>query len=168
MDPGSVPVPPEARGREPPSSCSSLTFSLDGRRVSPLVLGLHCMGGARAPSRLDMSLCLSLFLRSVILPFHHFLYIRRSVTPIGLKPTPRFFLRKLAFLRQKKSSNRLTGSPRGSGVRLPPWGAPLPRGPLGHRLGVDYPSQMSQIFQKYSTSVFIPFGLRLIWGFRET
>src|SRR3954467_8788862 len=83
-------------GEGPPSSSSSLTSSLDGRRVSPLVLGLHGMGGARAPPRLDLSLCLSLFLRSGILPFHHFLYIRRSVTPIGLKPSPRFFSRKSA------------------------------------------------------------------------
>ena len=72
------------RGRGGPSS-SSLTSSLDGRRVSPLVLGLHGVGGARAPPRLDMSLCLSLFLRSQILPFHRFLYSRRFVTPIGLK-----------------------------------------------------------------------------------
>ena len=55
MAPGGVPAPPEARGRDPPSS-SSLTFSLDGRRVSPLVLGSHGMGVARAPVRLDLSL----------------------------------------------------------------------------------------------------------------
>ena len=91
MAPGSVLAPPEARGREPPSSSSSLTFSLDGRRVSPLVHGLHGTGGARAPPRLDLPLCLSLFLRSGVLPFHHFVYIWRSVTPIGLKPSPRFF-----------------------------------------------------------------------------
>ena len=47
-------------GEGPPSSSSSLTSSLDGRRVSPLVLGLHGMGGARAPLRLDLSLRLSL------------------------------------------------------------------------------------------------------------
>ena len=57
MAPGGVPAPPEARGREPPASSSSLTFSLDGRRVSPLVLGSHGVGGARAPLRLDLSLC---------------------------------------------------------------------------------------------------------------
>ena len=73
------------RGEGAPSSSSSLTSSLDGRRVSPLVLGLHGMGGARAPPRFDMSLCLSPFLRSQILPFHRFLYSWRSVTPIGLK-----------------------------------------------------------------------------------
>ena len=70
----------------PPSSSSSLTSSLDGRRVSPMVLGSHGVGGARAPPRLDISLCPSLFLRSGILPRHHFFYIPRSVTPIGLKP----------------------------------------------------------------------------------
>ena len=83
--PGGIPVPPKARGREPPSFFFFLDLSLDGRRVSPLVLGLHGMGGARAPPRLDLSLCLSLFLRSLFLPFHRFLYSRRSVTPIGLK-----------------------------------------------------------------------------------
>ena len=73
------------RGRESPLySSSSLTFPLDGRRVSPLVHGLHGVGGARAPPRFDLSLCLSLFLRSQIMPFHRFLYSRRSVTPIGL------------------------------------------------------------------------------------
>ena len=59
-----------------------------GRRVSPLVLGSHGAGGVRAPSRLHLSLCLSLFLRSQILPLHRFVYIWRSVTPIGLKPSP--------------------------------------------------------------------------------
>ena len=55
--PGSIPAPPGERGREPPSYSSSLTFSLDGRRVSPLVLRSHGLGGARAPPRLDLSLC---------------------------------------------------------------------------------------------------------------
>ena len=69
--PSSIPAPLGERGREPPSSSSSysLTFSLDGRRVSPLVHGLHDVGGARAPPRLDLSLCLSLFLRSSFCPF---------------------------------------------------------------------------------------------------
>ena len=73
------------RGEGAPSSSSSLTSSLDGRRVSPLVHGLHGTGGARAPPRLDLSLCLSLVLRSPLALFHRFVYIWRSVTPIGLK-----------------------------------------------------------------------------------
>ena len=85
MAPDGTLAPLEERGREPPPPSSSLTSSLDGRRVSPMVLGLHGMGGARAPLRLDLSLCLSLFLRSQILPFRRFLYFRRSVTLIGLK-----------------------------------------------------------------------------------
>ena len=45
--PGGVTAPPGERGRGPPySSSSSLTFSLDGRRVSPLVHGLRGVGGA--------------------------------------------------------------------------------------------------------------------------
>ena len=81
----------QKQGGESPPSSSSLTSSLDGRRVSPLVLGSHGVGGARAPPRLDLSLCLSLFLRSQILPFHRFFIIRRSVTPIGVNLSPRFF-----------------------------------------------------------------------------
>ena len=91
MAPGSAPAPLEARGESPPSSSSSLTSSLDGRRVSPLVLGSHGVGGAGAPPRLDLSLCFSLVLRSLLAPFHRFVYIWRSVTPIGLKPSPRSF-----------------------------------------------------------------------------
>ena len=57
---GSVPAPPEEKGRGAPSSSSYLTSSLDGRRVSPLVLGLHGTGG-REPLRdwicLSVSLC---------------------------------------------------------------------------------------------------------------
>ena len=48
--PGGTPTPPEARGREPPPSSSSLASPLDGRRVPPLVHGLHG-GGGREPLR---------------------------------------------------------------------------------------------------------------------
>ena len=57
---GGVPAPPGERGTDPPPS-SSLTFPLDGRRVSPLVHGLHGSGGAGAPPRLDLPLCSLLF-----------------------------------------------------------------------------------------------------------
>ena len=68
-------------GESPPSSSSPLTSPLDGRRVSPLVHGLHGGGGARAPPRLDLSLFFSALSD---LAFHRFFYNRRSVTPIGL------------------------------------------------------------------------------------
>ena len=71
------------RGGEgnPSSSSSSLTLYLDGRRVSPLVLGFHGMGGARAHLRLDLSLCLSLYFcvpDSGLSPFLIFPEIRNS------------------------------------------------------------------------------------------
>ena len=58
--PGGTPVPPGERGREPPSFFF-LGLPLDGRRVSPLVHGLHGGGGAGAPPRLDLPLCSLLF-----------------------------------------------------------------------------------------------------------
>ena len=79
MAPGGVPAPSEARGREsPPPPSSSLTSSLDGRRVSPLVHGLHGMGGARAPPRLDLSLSVFAFPDSTLSPFLIFPEIRNS------------------------------------------------------------------------------------------
>ena len=74
------------RGGESPHSSSSysLTSPLDGRRVSPLVLGFHGGGGVGAPPILDLSLFPSVS-ALLILPFHHFLNSRRSVTLIGLK-----------------------------------------------------------------------------------
>ena len=97
MASGGVSAPPEARGREPPSSSSSLTFSLDGRRVYPLVHGLHDVGGARAPPRLDLSLTVSALSD---LAFHRFLYSRRSITPIGLKFEHNFYP-DISFLAEK-------------------------------------------------------------------
>ena len=68
--PGSAPALPEARGREAPFFFFFLDLLPGWERVSPLVLGSHGLGGARAPPRLDLSLCLSLFLRSHILPLN--------------------------------------------------------------------------------------------------
>ena len=55
-------------GESPPPSSSSLTSSLDGRRVSPLVHGLHGVGGVRAPPRLDLPLSRLLFHVPLIWP----------------------------------------------------------------------------------------------------
>ena len=61
--PGGTPAPPGERGGRapPPPSSSSLASPLDGRRVPPLVHGLHGGGGEGAPPRLDLSLCSPLF-----------------------------------------------------------------------------------------------------------
>ena len=140
MAPGGTPVPPEARGESPPSY-SSLTFSLDGRRVSPLVHGLHGMGGAKAPPRLDMSLCLSLFLRFLILPFHRFLNSQRSVTPIGLNFGHGFYP-DISFLAAKE------GHQAPYGVARRAQGAPPASWPPRASSRVDSSSKKSHIFQK--------------------
>ena len=59
----------------------------------------------------------------------------------------------LGFLRQKKSSNRLTGCPRGSGARPPSGACPLPRGPLEHRLALILLPKN----HKYSKNILRPF-----------
>ena len=127
MAPGGVPAPPEARGESPPSSSSSLTFSLDGRRVSPLVLGLHGVGGARAPPRLDLSLCLSLFLRSgyALSPFRIYMEIRNSDWTETFAVN---FLPKISFLAAKEGHQppygwptRVRGAPGGTGAPPASW-----------------------------------------------
>ena len=67
------------------------------------------------------------------------------------------FLIKLAFLRQKKSVNRLTGGPQEARARLPPWARPLSRGHLGHRFALILPPENP----KYSKIVRRPFLSRL-------
>ena len=149
MAPDGTPVPPEAREREPPPSSSSLTSSLDGRRVSPLVLGLHGVGGARAPPRLDLSLSVYAFCSAAISPFLLYPEIRNSD---WVESFTQIFLIKLAFLRQKKSINHLTGYPRGSGARLPPGVCPPASWPPRASSRVDSSSKKSHIFQKESSS----------------
>ena len=64
-----------------------------------------------------------------IFPFHRFLYSRRSVTPIGLKPSPRFFSKNQLSCGQRRVATTLRGAHEGQG-------RPLPRGPIGHRLAL--------------------------------
>ena len=124
----------ERGGESSPPSSSYLNSPLDGRRVSPLVLGLNGGGGARAPPRLDLSLCFLLFLHFPILAFHRFLYSRRSVTPIGLKFWGDFYP-DISFLVAEgnpqptyRGPTSLPGMPWVGGRAL--WAC----GPLGHRL----------------------------------
>ena len=55
--PGGAPAPPGERGREPPFFFFFLDLLPRWEKGSPLVLGFHGLGGARAPPRLDLSLC---------------------------------------------------------------------------------------------------------------
>ena len=66
--PGGVPAPPGERGREPPPSSSSLASPLDGRRVPPLVHGLHGGRGVGSPPRLDLPICSLMFRAPVFWP----------------------------------------------------------------------------------------------------
>ena len=86
MAPGSAPAPPETRGREPP-----FFFFLDllprWEKGFPSGPWLPWLGRGESPSEIGS---ISLFLRSPILPLHRFLYIWRSVTPIGVNLSLRF------------------------------------------------------------------------------
>ena len=91
-------------------------------------------GRGESPSEIgsiSLSLSVSVFPDSALPPF--LLYPEIHNSDWG-ESFAQIFLIKLAFLRQKKSVNRLTWCPRGSRARLPPGACPLPRGPLGHRL----------------------------------
>ena len=140
-------------GEGPPSSSSSssssLTSSLDGRRVSPLVLGSHGVGGARAPPRW-IYLSVSAFSDSAPSPFPLYLEIRNSD---WMETFAQIFFQKLSFLRPKKGINHLTRAPGGWGRAHLEWAwAPVswpPRAPSR----VDFTSQKSQIFQNNSPSI---------------
>ena len=167
MASGGTLVPPKARGREPPSF-----FFLD--LLPRWEKGLHSgpwipwRGRGESPSEIvfiSLSLSVSALLDSTLSPFLLYSEIRNSDWGESFA---QIFLIKLAFLQQKKSVNRLTWCPGESRARLPPWGAPPVSWPPRALSRADSSSQKSQIFQKYSPSVFIPFGLRLILGFCKT
>ena len=92
MAPGGVPAPPEARGREPPLFFFFLDLLPRWGKSFPSGPWLPWRGRGESPSEIgSISLSLSLLLRSHLLPFHHFVYIWRSVTPIGVNLSPRSF-----------------------------------------------------------------------------
>ena len=82
--PDGVPAPPRERGREPPLFFFFLDLLPRWEKGFPSGPWPPCHGRGECPSKIG-SVSLSLFLRSLILPFHRFLNSRRSVTPIGLK-----------------------------------------------------------------------------------
>ena len=88
MAPGSAPAPPEARGRGAPFLFFLLDLLPRWEKDFPSGPWLPWLGRGESPSEIGS---ISLFLRSIMALFHRFVYIWRSVTPIGLKPSPRFF-----------------------------------------------------------------------------
>ena len=119
----------------------------------------------RGPLRDWICLSVSLFLRSQIWPFT--VSFITGDPPIGLNfghdlyPEISFLAAKEGLQPPYGVSTRAKGAPRGVGAPPASW---PPRAPSR----VDSSSHISQIFQKYSPSVFIMFGLRLIWIFCET
>ena len=88
MAPGSAPTPPEARGREAPFFFFFLDLLPGWEKGFPSGPWLPWLGRGESPSEIGSISLFPRSLRSLILPLHRFLYIWRSVTPIGLKPSP--------------------------------------------------------------------------------
>ena len=87
-DHGSVPAPPVEKGRGDPFVLFFLDLLPRLEKSFPSGPWLPWLGRGESPSEIGS---ISLFLRSQILPLHRFLYIWRSVTPIGVNLSPRFF-----------------------------------------------------------------------------
>ena len=119
----------------------------------------------REPLRDWIYLSVSAFWNSTLALLPLYLEIRNSD---WIETFAQIVFQKLAFLQPKKGINRLTGGPRGWGRAHFKWALAPISWPRRALYRVDSSSQKSQIFQNNSPSVFIPFGLRLIWGFCKT
>ena len=170
MAPCNAPAPPEERGGEPPFFFFLFFLDLLPRWEKGFPSGpwLPWHGRGESPSEIgSISVSLSVFAFSASAPSPFLLYSEIRNSDWG-ESFVQIFLIKLAFLRQKKSVNCLTGCLGESKVRLPPWDAPPISWPPRAPSRIDFTSQKSQIFQNNSPSVLIPFGLRLILGFCKT
>ena len=108
----------------------------------------------REPLRYWIYLSVSAFSDSTPSPFLKYPEIRNSDWGESFA---QIFLIKLAFLRQKKSVNRLTGGPGECQARPGGEGAPLSPGHLGHRFALIIPLENP----KYSKIILRPFLSRL-------
>ena len=77
-----------SKGREPPFFVLFLDLLPRWEKGFPSGPWLPWLGRGESPSEIGS---ISLFLCSLILPLHRFLYIWRSVTPIGVNLSPRSF-----------------------------------------------------------------------------
>ena len=117
--PGDVSAPPGQRGRGPPFFFFFLDLLLRWEKGFPSGPWPPWHGRGKSPSEIgyvSLSLSISTFSDSSLLPFLIYLKIHNSE---WIETFAQIFLRKLAFLRPKKSINHLTGCPQGSRARLP-------------------------------------------------
>ena len=113
MAPGSAPAPPEAKGREAPFFFFFLDLLPRWEKGFPSGPWLPWRGRGESPSEIrsiSLSLSVSAFSHSAPSPFLLYPEICNSD---WVETFAQIFLRKLAFLQKKKSSNRLTRGPRG-------------------------------------------------------
>ena len=120
------------RGGENPISSSSLTLSLDGRRVSPLAHGLHGGGGAGAPPRLDLPLYFYVP-DSALSPFLKFPKICNSDWAEILT---RFLSGYYLSCGERREATVLRGGHKHTRSALGRGHTPRACGPLGHRLAL--------------------------------
>ena len=113
MAPGSAPAPPEARGTESPFFFFFLDLLPRWEKGLPSGPWLPWRWRGESPSEIgsiSLSLSVSAFSSAALSPFRIYMEIRNSDWPETFAMN---FFRILAFLRQKKSVNRLTGGSRG-------------------------------------------------------
>ena len=148
MAPGDTPVPPEARGREPPSSLFFLDLLPRWEKGFPSGPWPPWRGRGESPSEIgsvSLSLSVSAFSSTALSPFRIYMEIRNSDwTEIFAV----IFSLKISFLAAKEGHQLPYGGPRGSGVRLPPSGTPPASCPPRASYRADSTSQNSHIFQK--------------------
>ena len=144
-------------GESPPSSSSSLTSPLNGRRVSPLVHGLHGGRGVGAPPRLDLSLfpSVSALPNSALSPFLKFPEIRNSD---WAEIWTRFLSGYWLSCGERREPTSLRSGHKGPGR------APHPHGPLGQRLTL-IPLPKIHIYSKKISISFYPVWTPFDMGF---
>ena len=101
MAPGSVPAPPEARGREPPSFFFFLDLLPRWEKGFPSGPWLPWRGRGESPSEIgyvSLSLSVSAFYSAALSLFRIYMEIRNSD---WIETFAQIFLRKLVFLRPK-------------------------------------------------------------------
>ena len=161
MAPGGTPVPPKARGREPPSFFFFLDLLPRWEKGFPSGPWPPWRGRGESPSEIgsvSLSLSVSAFPHSTLSPFLIFPEIRNSD---WAEIWTRFLSRYWLSCGERRAPTALRGGHEGPGR------APHPRGPLGHRLALILLPKNRKFSKKISVS-FYPVWTPFDWIFRET